>query len=224
MMMASWGVNEALNVIGMKTIIYLIRHGESDWNIEKRIQGQMEGAKLSEKGQLQSRQLKKGLEHNGIRMDLVYSSPLRRALETAKIAFPDQAIRTDDRLQERSFGKLEGMTRDDVGKKYPELTEARKKHGSTPWFEGSEKLEGLAERGMDFLRFVVKEHPGKHIAVVFHGGILEAMLAHMHGMDMLEKGRFEHDPTGYTIIEYEGSRFTVKVLNHNAHLKENDDE
>jgi len=203
----------------MKTTIFLIRHGETDWNVQKRIQGQLGDSKLTDNGKEQANALKDELA--SIRFDAVYSSPLGRALETARIALPGADIRIDESLTERFFGKLEGMTRKEVKEKYPELQKAKEETGSTPYFEGSERLEDIGKRGMGFLEEVVNKNPGKTIAVFSHGGIMEAIMAGLHGLPITEKGRFEHDPCGYSIIEYENEKgkFTVKVLNHTSHLK-----
>ena len=85
-------------------MIYVVRHGQTDWNLEGRFQGRID-IPLNEKGKSQAKKTKEKLE--GIKFDKVFSSPLKRALETAKI-ITDEPIDIDDRIIERCNGQLEG--------------------------------------------------------------------------------------------------------------------
>lgn len=201
----------------MKTTIYLIRHGETDWNLEKRVQGSTDISMLTDKGKKEARSLKKEL--SGIRFYAVYSSPLKRSLETAEIVVPGKDIKVKKGLTERHLGKFEGLFFSEIKERYPEIQKVKEQIGTTPWFEGSEKLEDLGERGVKSLEEISNNNIGKKIAVFSHGGIIEATIAAIQKIPQMHKDRFEHNNCGYSIIEYEDGKFSVKVLNHNAHLK-----
>ena len=94
--------------------VFVIRHGETDWNKEWRLQGRTQ-IRLNERGREQARETAAGLKKQGIIFDRVYSSPLLRAVETAEIlsGFTLENIATDERIIELCFGKAEGTTPDE---------------------------------------------------------------------------------------------------------------
>ena len=85
-------------------MIYFVRHGQTDWNKELKIQGQQD-VELNEEGMAEAKKLSEKL--SGVRFDVAFSSPLKRALKTAEAVY-DGKIISDGRLAERGFGSLEG--------------------------------------------------------------------------------------------------------------------
>src|SRR6266851_890326 len=102
----------------MTSTIYLIRHGETDWNRDRRIQGQSD-TPLNDVGRAQARLL--GLKLLDVRFELAYSSDLSRAIETAELILEPRpiAIATDVGLRERAFGEWEGGLAEEIGQSYP---------------------------------------------------------------------------------------------------------
>ena len=89
-------------------MIYFVRHGQTDWNKELKIQGQQD-VELNEEGMAEAKKLSEKL--SGVRFDVAFSSPLKRALKTAEAVY-DGKIISDERLAERGFGSLEGKSLD----------------------------------------------------------------------------------------------------------------
>ena len=150
------------------TSILLARHGETDWNLEQRWQGQSD-TPLNDTGRAQACALARVLA--GEPIDAVYSSDLVRAHETARlIAGPRglDVIAIRD-LRERSFGSVEGMTTDEIEARYPGF--------ELPWSDG-ETREAMTERVLGALHRIADTHPEAHVLVVSHGGPLRAVVTH----------------------------------------------
>ena len=134
--------------------IYLIRHGETAKNREKRLQGRS-NTPLNENGHLQSGKARDFFEQQGIRFDRVYSSPLTRAVETAGIiAGADAEIITGERLQEMDYGPYEGCTLENPA---PELIRFFSDFVHNPAPEGMESLDHVTQRLGEFLEEIGKE-------------------------------------------------------------------
>ena len=140
-------------------MIYITRHGETDWNKEHRIQGHMD-IPLNNQGRLDAKRAKEKLK--GIKFDVVFSSPLSRALETAKIITKHKII-IDDRLIERGNSKLEGISDEELFKTINWDDE------ENPY--GIEKLSDLRKRVYSFLDEIVSNYKGKNVLIVSHAGI-----------------------------------------------------
>jgi broad specificity phosphatase PhoE len=163
------------------TTILLARHGESDWNAERRWQGHADRP-LSERGRVQAKALAQRLEH--IDVDAVYSSDLERAFDTASaVAAPQglDVVRLRD-LREVDVGSWSGLTRDEAAVRFPESFE-RWQQGETGWDDG-ETYEAMSVRVVDAIRRVAGAHPGEIVVVVAHGGPIRAIHAKALGIDV----------------------------------------
>lgn len=153
-------------------ILYCVRHGESQYNAEGRIQGQFD-VPLSELGKRQSLAVAEELAQYPI--DVVIASPLSRALETARPIAQrhDLAPQTDDRLKEIHAGIFQGLRWSEIESSHP--AEARQWIEQAPDFviPGGESRRALMERGLAVM-LAIRELPYEHVAVVAHGGILSA--------------------------------------------------
>jgi len=155
--------------------LLLVRHGETVWNAEGRVQGQR-NSPLSERGREQSRLVADRLARQ--RVSAIYSSDLGRARETADIiAAPHQlTVTTAAALRERSFGVLEGQT----------LDEAARTQGIwfLPWQAdrlstsppGGERQPEMCQRVMEALRAIARAHPGETVIIVTHGGPIKSAI------------------------------------------------
>lgn len=150
------------------TELYLVRHGETEWNRARRIQGRTD-IPLSEVGREQARRAAALLARR--RWDGIYSSPLSRAVETAQIIAAGVGIAdvtSVDTLVERDYGTAEGLTFDEIEALYPEGVRA----------PGEESREEVAARVVPALLEIAGRHRGARLIVVSHGGAIRSVLQH----------------------------------------------
>lgn len=148
------------------TELYLVRHGETEWNAARRIQGRTD-IPLNDTGREQARQAGELLARR--RWDAIYASPLSRAVETARIIGRQVGIDevgTRDALMERDYGAAEGLGFDELDRLYPEGVHA----------EGQETREEVGSRVGGALVALADQHPGESLIVVSHGGAIRAVL------------------------------------------------
>jgi len=158
----------------MKTQLLLIRHGETAWNAEHRIQGQLD-IPLSPQGILQSAQLAEFLADEPI--SAIYSSELSRAWLTAAplAARLGLEVIAEPRLRERSFGIFEGLTLDEIAERHPdEFREWRARH--LAWRpHGGESGQQLIDRVLGAVTDITAKHAGQSVVLVSHGGVLDVV-------------------------------------------------
>lgn len=156
------------------TRIIAIRHGETDWNAQGRIQGHQDVA-LNDTGLRQARQVAQGLRQEAVQR--IYSSDLQRALQTAQaIAQTTGApLVADPRLRERSFGEYEGLRFVQVQTEAPE--HARRWRERDPHYtpEGGENLTALRQRIAATVDELAARHTGQLIVLVAHGGVMDVL-------------------------------------------------
>lgn len=147
--------------------IYLIRHGETDWNLEGRLQGR-EDIPLNDTGILQADAC--GQAFSGMNIGAIITSPLLRAVKTAGIIAGYAGVKEiiiDERLIERDYGKLSGLTYDN-----------RKYFDTFGIDTGLEPLEDLKKRVMDCIKSRAESMPHTHdIIMVFHGGAINSAIS-----------------------------------------------
>lgn len=158
--------------------MYIMRHGETDWNIDAKLQGQTD-IELNEHGKQQAVWAAEAL--SDIKFDMVYSSPLRRAVETAKIVAKNQLDPIIDlRISEISFGEWEGLSSNTSENKefLSELYKFKNDPFNFSGGPGGENIEQLCARTGDFCKQIMenKEYKDKNILIVSHGCAIKAML------------------------------------------------
>ncbi|MDE3094312.1 MAG: histidine phosphatase family protein [Acidobacteriota bacterium] len=158
------------------TTFLLVRHGETTWNVERRIQGHNDDAGLTERGIEQVRAAAEKLAESGARR--IISSDLTRARETAEVIGQRLGLEIsyDPTLRERSYGDLEGRLDDVLS---PETSGIANGvivdvHAAPP---GGESIAALKERITTALERLATQHPGETIIVVTHGGLIRTLRA-----------------------------------------------
>ena len=149
------------------TRILLARHGETDWNLQRRVQGHSD-TPLNETGRAQALALAETLA--GAELDAIYSSDLARARETARVVAERLGLSVSvlPELRERNFGTWEGLTDTEILARFPQA-----KSGS--WGDAETKEE-MTERVLGALRRIAAAHPGGRVLVVTHGGPVRSLL------------------------------------------------
>jgi probable phosphoglycerate mutase len=158
--------------------LYLVRHGETDWNAVGRLQGSSD-IPLNDRGRAQALSLAAHLSHHGV--ERVWTSDLSRARETgaviaAHLGLAAPVVEAD--LRERRFGVFEGLTRDEIAARYP--VEWRAWHDKTVMPEGGESREASVARLAGALERLWEQTIGTSL-VVSHGGIMRLWLSELAG-------------------------------------------
>lgn len=141
-------------------MIYIVRHGQTNWNLEGRYQGRID-IELNEKGKEQAQEIREKLKE--IKFDKVVSSPLKRALETAKI-ITNGPIEIDERIIERCNGELEGKLKNECQNMVDFCDENEQRLGI-------ESLKHFRTRITSFLDEIKEKYTGKNILIVTHAGV-----------------------------------------------------
>lgn len=170
------------------TTILLIRHGETSWNAVRRLQGHTD-IPLNEEGARQAGALAQALAAEQV--DVLVSSDLQRAMQTAQ-AVADQydglAVHTDDQLRERCYGVFEGMLYAEIEQQYPAeyaLWQARDIDAVMPsGVREAESFRQFYQRSTEGIAAWAERHPGRTIAIVAHGGVLECAYREAVGMSL----------------------------------------
>ena len=152
--------------------ILVTRHGQTDWNVLEKIQGQTD-IELNDTGRQQAEETGKSIRNENI--DLIITSPLKRAKETAEIINRNfnVTIIEDNRLMERKFGKSEGLTKSDIRKLKeinPEINDVWNYNINID-FNDMETMEDFCNRIYEFLDDIIENYKDKNILLVTHGGV-----------------------------------------------------
>ncbi|QQG44609.1 MAG: histidine phosphatase family protein [Candidatus Roizmanbacteria bacterium] len=198
------------------TTFYIVRHGQTEWNVLHKIQGHLDSP-LTKQGKQEAKQTAQKLKD--VHFDAVYSSDLLRAKHTAKIIALEKKLEvmTSKALRERTFGEHDGSMGNEYTEKTKHLLEKYKKLATDQkwkfkFAKGYESDEGLVIRFITFLREIAIAYQGKTILIVTHGGNIRTFLTKLgyaeHGK--LTPGTFKN--AGYIIIESDGVDFFLKEV------------
>lgn len=201
------------------TKIYLIRHGQSEWNKETRIQGQ-KNTKLTDYGKEQAIKLGKRLINENIH--IIYSSDLERAYNTGKLisnSIHKQLIPSKS-LREMNFGLWEGLTINEIKDSFDEDYTKWRKDPHTLRINGAESLFELKERSMGFVNQIINMNQGKNIAIVSHSATLKTIILGLLGLDLSYYKNFTLSNVSLSIIECRDYNNVLTLLNDTSHLKE----
>ncbi|MFN8206136.1 MAG: histidine phosphatase family protein [Bacteroidales bacterium] len=200
------------------TELYLLRHGETQWNLEKRFQGQMDSP-LTENGILQAKNLAILLRE--IRFDALYSSDLGRAVETARIlneVLHIPLVKTEVLLRERDFGKFHGMSRQEVEESFPEEGKRIWSGPASEKVPGGESRTDVHHRAVQFLSMITAEHPAHRVLAVSHGGIVNALIREVMQIPLDAPRRFKLPNTAINVFALENNTWYLKSLGIVSHL------
>jgi probable phosphoglycerate mutase len=203
------------------TEIFLIRHGETAWNAERRLQGHLD-IPLNKEGERQAAALAQALA--GETVDMIISSDLSRAASTARAVAEIHGLplHTDASLRERCFGAFEGLLYDELEAHFPQAYaqwKVRDPHARYP--DGERRAETFAEfaqRAVDAVSRIAETHRGKRIVIVSHGGVLDAVYRAAHGMDITAPRSFDVLNASINHVRWDGERLEVLRWSDNAHL------
>jgi probable phosphoglycerate mutase len=190
------------------TRIVAIRHGETAWNVEGRIQGHLD-VPLNELGRWQAERLAQALAHEGIAV--AYTSDLRRALETAQalVGVGGQPLVLEQGLRERDFGSFQGQTFREIEALFPEQAERWRLRDPTFAPGGGESLNVFFARCLATVTRLAEAHPGQTIAVVAHGGVLDCFYRAATRQSLQAPRSWELGNASINRVLYTGEGFTL---------------
>ncbi len=197
--------------------LFLVRHGDTEAGSGLRYWGQSD-VKLSALGLRQAESLRHRLATQKI--DAIYTSNLMRASVTAKtIASEHQLdVTTCAELNEVNFGKVEGLTFDEVSQLYPEVAQTWASRSLSLSFPDGENFDRFNNRVSKFLSRLEKHTPEEAILIVAHAGPLRLLLCHILGLELCHWRQFRLDLASLSIVETHSQGAIVSLLNDVSHL------
>jgi len=199
--------------------LILVRHGETQWNRENRIVGHTEIG-LTPDGHRQVALLARALGEEKI--DAIYSSPLRRAVETASAIAEQHGmdVVTDDALKEVDAGELDGIAIEEVVRRYGDFWEAWVRGTGTLRMPGGETMGELQLRAWSVVTRVVGDHPDSTVIMVSHTLTILSILTTVLGMPLADFRRLRLGLASINTLDFKGSVTSLVGFNDTCHLVE----
>ncbi len=199
--------------------VYITRHGETEWNIEGRIQGCLDSP-LTEEGLLGAERLSEVIREKDI--EHIISSPLLRAFRTAKIAAGDSNIPIDtrDSLKEINCGKFQGYGFQEAWEVYPQLKDEIKMDPYNFKYPEGESLKEFNNRVVGGFESILEEYKDSNILIVGHGGTIKCITNYIF-KESDSKSWFADvvDNCSLTEFDYISGEFTLVDYNNTKHMK-----
>jgi probable phosphoglycerate mutase len=201
----------------LPTRLLLIRHAQTEWNIQRRFQGYGDSP-ITEEGLEQLQRLKSRLA--GLEFDVVYSSDLGRTMETSQMLSGKQRVE-ETRLRERGVGILEGLNLEQIMADHAEKFRAFRLGGKDHQIEGGESLQNALNRAWTFLEEMPEQHPGAELAAVSHAGLIRLICKQILGLPLDAPNFFQIPNTSLTqlIFSPKDRRWSLECLADTTHLQ-----
>lgn len=199
------------------TRICIVRHGETDWNAARRMQGQID-IPLNAAGRAQAAATAAGLA--GRAFDALYSSDLMRTWQTAEpiAAACGLELRALPGLRERHYGRMQGLTPAEAERSLPELHAAYAGRDPDHDLDGGESLTAFAARVVSTLGELAAAHAGGTLLVVAHGGVLDIVYRMATGRDLAGPRDFPIPNAGLNWVEHGATGWRLVAWGERAHL------
>lgn len=203
------------------TELLLIRHGETEWNVEKRLQGHLDVA-LNREGVRQASALGRRLLDEPF--DAIFSSDLQRAFDTAQgIAIPrGMTVQLEPDLRERCFGAFEGLLHPEIGERYPEDYAAWKQRDIDARYPSGERhaetLREFSARSIACINRVASTGGYRKIVIVTHGGVLDSVYRHAMNLGYEHPRDFDVLNAGINRVTWDGATFRIVQWADVSHL------
>ena len=198
--------------------LILARHGETMWNVEKVFRGRA-GVSLDDLGIRQAELLGKYLSN--CRLEAIYSSPVKRALDTANIIarYQNVAVRIAEGLIDFDFGKWQSLPEQEARRLYPALLKEWHSNPHKVRMPGGESLEDVRGRAIGVVNDVLSKHQGS-VALVSHRVVIKVLICYLLGLDNSHFRNINQDVGGITIFDYLDGHFVLTRHNDTSHLRE----
>jgi len=199
--------------------LILIRHGETLWNEEDRCQG-FSDIELNSKGREQAQLLALALKEEPFKA--IYSSPLKRAYETARVIsqFHNLNVEVDVDLKELNMGRMEGLTVKELLARYPDFMREWAHRPAALVLPEGESLAQLQERAWQAIERIYKAHPGETVGVVAHHFTILTLICKAIHLELSHFRRLRQDIASKTLLEVGERGSVLTCLNDTHHLRE----
>ena len=197
--------------------LLIVRHGETEWNAEGRIQGHTDIG-LSENGAQQARSLGQRLADRQI--DVAYSSDLKRTSETARLALGHRNVVLNEtpRLREYHKGIFEGMTLTEIQTQFPDEYPKYLEKDLSYAPEGGETTRDVSTRMASIIQEIKAKHLDETVLVVSHGGALRAAMVSLLGMPLEGNWSFVFGNCGLTMVDTFADNAVLRLFNDTSHI------
>ncbi len=201
------------------TKVMLVRHGETDWNRKEVFRGRID-VELNQNGREQARALAEATRI--FQIHAVYSSPLSRSLETARMVADvhDLEVEVAHGFIDLHYGKWQGLEHRKVKEEYPDLYLRWQESPHLVRFPRGESLEDVRERALKELRTIVTEHESQTVMIVSHRVVSKVMLCSIIGLDNSHFWRIRQDNCCLNIFECSEDAYIIHLLNDICHLRQ----
>lgn len=198
------------------TEIILVRHGETEWNVTKIFRGRID-IELSQTGMKQAELLAEYLSDT--KVDAIYSSPLKRALQTAEViaCYHRLSVEITPALLDFHFGRWQGLSRQEVKDKYKALYAEWLKNPHQVQIPDGEKLDDVRKRALGVVESIIAEHGGT-VILVSHRVVNKVLICALLGLDNSHFWNIAQDACGITLFTYENNRFVLSKHNDTSFL------
>ena len=200
-----------------KTEIIFIRHGETEWNSQQRMQGHS-NSDLSSVGQAQIQALGQWMKN--VPFDHIYSSDSLRAKQTAEAItqFSGHELKIDLRLREKNLGVFEGLTSEEARERHPEVFSLFKTAGSKYVIDEGESTQQLQDRALEIVDEIRIKHLEERVLLVTHGGFIRVVMKHSLGLSLETPTRFLIRNTSVFRLVWE-DKWIVSQMGGVSHLE-----
>ena len=198
--------------------LILARHGETLWNVGKVFRGRVD-VDLDELGIKQAELLGKYL--GNWELEAIYSSPVKRALDTANIVarYQKVAARIAEGLIDFDYGEWQSLPEQEVKRLYPAILNEWHDNPGKVKMPGGESLEDVKRRAVKVVNDVLPRHQG-NVLLVSHRVVIKVLICYLLGLDNSHFWNISHDVGGITIFNYADGRFVLTRHNDTSHLRE----
>jgi broad specificity phosphatase PhoE len=207
-----------LETLGIR--IFLVRHGETDFNLTHRFQGRID-IPLNKEGKNQAHALALALKDEPL--TAIYSSPLIRAMETArsiKAFHPSSLLFEEEGLTEMDLGEFDGMQAADWGSQHQDFFKTWRTTPSRLKMPGGESLLEVQIRAIDTLERITKPYPlGSTLLLCSHNFVNRTIICHALGLPLDRFRDFQQDATALNVLYKREGRLLAEVVNDVSHLK-----
>ena len=199
------------------TKVYLVRHGQTAWNLEEVFRGRAD-IPLDETGRKEVHLAGEALKDETLHA--IYSSPLSRSMETAEniAKFQNIPVTPFDAIIDISYGEWEGKILKEVQEKFPDLYALWLREPHKVSFPAGESLDEVRSRAMEAVENLVAKHKNENIALVAHRALNKVICCALLGIDNSNFWRIQQDTASTNLFTYKDGQWIVSFLNDTSYL------